>query len=102
MQKMERQLVPIAEVRGLLGGIGRTTVYELIKRREIVKVNIGRRGFVTSESLEAYLTRLSAGSQGVAAHSCGQVAEPEAVGEATNPATRSASVSDGANEDGVQ
>ena len=42
-----------------LGGIGHTTIYDLIKRHELVKVNIGRRGFVTSESLAAYVDRLS-------------------------------------------
>lgn len=57
--KEPRRLVPIPEARHLLGDIGHTTVYELIKRGEIVKVNIGRRGFITSESLEAYMDRLS-------------------------------------------
>lgn len=59
-----KRLVPILEARKVLGGIGHTTVYELIKRGEIVKVNIGRRGFITSESLEAYMDRLSASSGG--------------------------------------
>jgi hypothetical protein len=60
MDNSIKRLVPIPEVRQVLGGIGHTTVYDLIKRGEIVKVNIGRRGFITSESLEAYLDRLSA------------------------------------------
>jgi hypothetical protein len=64
MQERERRLVSIPEARRLLGDIGHTTVYELIKRQEIVKVNIGRRGFITSESLDAYLDRLSAASIG--------------------------------------
>jgi predicted DNA-binding transcriptional regulator AlpA len=59
-----KRLVPIPEARHVLGDIGHTTVYELIKRREIIKVNIGRRGFITSESLEAYMDRLSAASVG--------------------------------------
>lgn len=58
-----RRLVPIPETRHRLGDIGHTTVYELIKRGEIVKVNIGRRGFITSESLEAYMDRLGAASE---------------------------------------
>lgn len=57
-----RRLYPIPEARHKLGGIGRTTVYELINRREIEKVSIGRRAFITSDSLEAYLDRLSAES----------------------------------------
>jgi predicted DNA-binding transcriptional regulator AlpA len=59
METSVRRLVSIPEARHLLGDIGHTTLYELIKRGEIVKVNIGRRGFITSESLEAYLDRLS-------------------------------------------
>lgn len=58
MQLDERRLVSITDTRRVLGGIGRTTVYELIKQGEIVKVNIGSRGFVTGESLDAYLDRL--------------------------------------------
>jgi excisionase family DNA binding protein len=42
-----------------LGGLSRTTVYELVKQGHLVKVNIGRRGFITAESLRAYVDRLS-------------------------------------------
>ncbi|CAA0120985.1 Uncharacterised protein [Mycolicibacterium vanbaalenii] len=59
MDSTVRRLVPIPEAREVLGGIGHTTIYDLIKRGEIVKVNIGRRGFITSESLAAYVDRLS-------------------------------------------
>jgi hypothetical protein len=59
MQSEGRRLVSIPDTRRVLGGIGQTMVYELIKQGEIVKVNIGSRGFVTSESLDAYLDRLS-------------------------------------------
>lgn len=55
-----KRLVDIPEARHLLGGIGRTTIYELVKQGEIVKVNLGRRAFITSESLEAYVDRLGA------------------------------------------
>ena len=54
-----KRLVSIPEARQVLGGIGHTTIYELINQGQIVKVNIGRRGFITSESLEAYVDRLS-------------------------------------------
>jgi helix-turn-helix protein len=57
-----KRLVPIPEARQhWLGGIGHTTIYDLIKRGEIVKVRIGRRSFVTSDSLAAYVDRVSAG-----------------------------------------
>lgn len=64
MSTPAKRLVSISEARQVLGGIGHTTVYELIKRREIVKVNIGRRGFITSESLDAYMDRLSGAAAG--------------------------------------
>lgn len=56
---VERRLVPIPDARSELGGIGHTTIYELIARGELIKVNIGRRAFVTSESLAAYVDRLT-------------------------------------------
>lgn len=60
MQFDGKRIVPIQEARCALGGIGRTTLYELVKQGEIVKVNIGTRGFITAESLAAYLDRLGA------------------------------------------
>jgi hypothetical protein len=53
-------LVPMPKAREILGGIGHSTIYALVNRGEIVKVNIGRRGFVTAESLAAYVDRLKA------------------------------------------
>jgi hypothetical protein len=55
----DRLLIPYDEVRHKLGDIGRTTLYELFERNELVRVNIGRRGFVTAKSLAAYVDRLS-------------------------------------------
>jgi hypothetical protein len=51
--------VSIPDARAELGGIGHTTIYDLINRRELVKVNIGRRSFITAESLAAYVDSLS-------------------------------------------
>jgi hypothetical protein len=53
-----RLRVSSSDAREVLGGIGHTTIYELVNRGEIMKVNIGRRGFITSESLDAYVNRL--------------------------------------------
>lgn len=64
MDTFIKRLVPIPEVGQSLGGIGRTMIYELVKRGEIVKVNIGRRSFITSESLGAYVDRLTAATAG--------------------------------------
>jgi hypothetical protein len=54
-----RLLVPITSTCDVLGGVSRTTVYALVNEGELVKVNIGRRGFITAESLVAYVDRLS-------------------------------------------
>ena len=55
----ERLLVPYDEARRRLGDIGRTKFYELIEQKKLVRVSIGRRGFITAESLTAYVDRLS-------------------------------------------
>lgn len=55
----DQLLVPYDKALVKLGGIGRTTLWELVGRGDLVKVNIGRRGFITAKSLEAYVDRLS-------------------------------------------
>jgi Helix-turn-helix domain len=59
LEHAQRLLVPIPAACEELGGVSRTTVYELVNQRELVKVNIGRRGFITGESLAAYVNPLS-------------------------------------------
>ena len=61
-ERRERLLVPVPDTCAQLGGVSRTTVYELVKQGQLVKVNIGRRGFITSESLAAYVERLAVGT----------------------------------------
>lgn len=51
-------LVSIPEARAKLGGISNTMVYELVKRGLLRKVNIGRRGFITADSIAAYVESL--------------------------------------------
>lgn len=55
----EQLLVPIPTACAKLGNVSRTTIYALALQNELVKVNIGRRGFITAESLTAYVARLS-------------------------------------------
>ena len=55
----KRLLVPYNEARRQLGDIGRTKFYELIEQKRLVRVSIGRRGFITGESLAAYVDSLS-------------------------------------------
>lgn len=43
--------------------VGRTTVYKLIKDGELTKVNINSRGYVTTESIAAYIDRLKAAAK---------------------------------------
>ena len=41
-----------------VSGIGRTTLYELIKKGEIESVHVGRRTLIIAASLHLYLDRL--------------------------------------------
>jgi excisionase family DNA binding protein len=53
-------LLPV-EAAALLLGIGRTTLYELIKRREIAVVRIGRRTLLHRADLEQFAQKRRAG-----------------------------------------
>jgi hypothetical protein len=54
----KRLLTPGAEARHLLGGIGWTKYCELINERQLERVFIGRRSYVTTASLLAFVERL--------------------------------------------
>lgn len=56
--ELNRLLLPYDEARDKLGGISRTTLWELVNRRELTKVNVGRRGFITAKSVAAYVDRI--------------------------------------------
>lgn len=53
-----QKLYSVCDAAQQLGGIGRTTVYELAKRGEIEFIKIGSRSFVSDESLNRYLATL--------------------------------------------
>ena len=53
-----RLLVPQHEALVTLGDISRTTLWELANSGELVRVRIGRRSFVTAESIKEYVERL--------------------------------------------
>ena len=57
--EIERMLIPYGEVMELLGGIGRSTLYGLIDSGKLTRACIGRRGFITADSLHAYVVALS-------------------------------------------
>lgn len=56
----EQLLVPIPAVQARLGGISRTTVWELVKSGHIKQVRIGSRAFITAQSITDYVDRLAA------------------------------------------
>lgn len=58
---MQKLLYSEAEAREVLGGIGRSKFYELIKSGEIQTVKIGRRTFIAHEELECYVDSIRAG-----------------------------------------
>lgn len=61
MTNSQRLLVPISGACEQLGGVSRSTIYKLIEAEEIDLVHIGRRSFVTGESLTSYVERLQIG-----------------------------------------
>ncbi|WP_426325691.1 helix-turn-helix domain-containing protein [Microbacterium sp. E-13] len=56
-----RKLDPIPDAQAYLGGISRTTLYELAKRGDVLLVNIGRRAFITRDSMDSYVASLTPG-----------------------------------------
>jgi hypothetical protein len=57
-----RTLVPLVEARHALGGIGHSTLYNLIDSHALTRVSIGRRAFITLDSLIIYLRTIGAAS----------------------------------------
>jgi hypothetical protein len=55
------KLYAINATQERLGGLGRTMVYRLITAGELQLVKIGTRSFITAESIDGYLARLSLG-----------------------------------------
>lgn len=53
------KLCDMTETQERLGKIGRTMVYRLVNAGELQLVKIGTRSFITSESLDDYIGRLS-------------------------------------------
>jgi hypothetical protein len=53
-------LYSFPEARRALGGIGLTKLYELIDTGKVKRVHIGRRAFITAESVAAFVEGLAA------------------------------------------
>jgi len=50
-------LHPVPEAMNLLGRIGRTTLYEMIRDGQIGTVHIGNRVFIPSDEIAAFIDR---------------------------------------------
>ena len=59
----ERRLLYTVEQAAELLGIGRTTVYELVKAKRLHEVHIGRAGRFTGAELERFAGKLDAQSR---------------------------------------
>lgn len=58
-RELVRHLIPIEDAQQELGGIGRTTLYRLIEQGHLVRANIGRRAFITGESIANYINSIT-------------------------------------------
>ncbi len=58
----QRKLVSIRDAQLALGGIGKTKLYSLVREGALQKVNVGTRGFITGDSLDAYVDKLVGGA----------------------------------------
>lgn len=56
----ERKLIPYAEAQHLLGGIGKSMFFELLRDGRLDRVKLGSRGFVTKESVDRLVVSLAA------------------------------------------
>ncbi len=55
---MTRLLHPVPEAQAALGGMSRSTIYELFAKGEIKTVKVGRRTFVTADELQRFVDSL--------------------------------------------
>jgi predicted DNA-binding transcriptional regulator AlpA len=53
----------IPKTQATLGGLSRSAIYELIARGDLVRVKIGRRSFITEQSIADYTQRVEAASK---------------------------------------
>jgi hypothetical protein len=56
---MDKKIYSIPEAREILGGIGHTMIYELVNEGHLTKVKMGRRSFITADSINSFLTSLA-------------------------------------------
>lgn len=56
---MTKELLTIGDF-AVMSNLGRTRIYELLKRGEVKAVKIGRRTFIRREDAEAWMSNLAA------------------------------------------
>ena len=56
--QLQPEIDPFPVTQTLLGGIGRTTIYELVKRGDLQLVKNGARSFITRESVNQCVAKL--------------------------------------------
>ncbi|QPO17133.1 helix-turn-helix DNA binding protein [Gordonia phage Lilbeanie] len=79
-QPVDPRLIALDDAAAYLGGIHTDTVNSLAQQRTLTKVKIGRRSFITRESLDAYVDRLIADQSPPedlpVCEACGQIVRP--------------------------
>lgn len=58
--ELGRLLVPYPEARRALGGISAPTLYKMLDNGDLDRVKIGKRCFITAESMDRYVHRYAA------------------------------------------
>ncbi len=59
---LQPKLVSIEQARALLGGIGKTRVYEFVYSGDLVRVKVGARTCITFDSINRLVSRLVQGA----------------------------------------
>jgi excisionase family DNA binding protein len=59
LEVTERKLLSIEQARHQLGGISRSTVYELINSGDLQRVKLGGRAFIPQASIDHFVDKLS-------------------------------------------
>lgn len=54
-----QELNPIDRTQEILGGVSRQTIYNLIAEGRLQRVNLGRRAFITGQSIDRLIESLA-------------------------------------------
>ena len=65
---MAPELASIQKAQELLGEVSRQTIYNLVAGGQLHRVNLGRRAFITGESIDELLATIKGGRLGRDGH----------------------------------